>query len=54
VFYQNDMTQLYWRALTLREHVWHARDLRSKLAGIRTGVEVTSVPGWGRGGRLGV
>ena len=28
-------TRLFWNALTLRDHVWHRRDLRGKLAAIR-------------------
>jgi len=29
------LTQAYWRALTLREHLWHRRDLDAKLCSIR-------------------
>ncbi len=47
VFYQNDLAQLFWRAFTLRDHVWHARDLRGKLAAVRAGVEAASTRGWG-------
>ena len=47
VSYENDLTQLFWRAFTLREHVWHARNLSGKLAAIRTAVETAVVPGWG-------
>jgi len=47
VSYGNDVTQLFWRAFTLRDHVWHRRDLTGKLAAIRTAVEPSSMPGWG-------
>ncbi|MGE0388201.1 MAG: phenylacetate--CoA ligase family protein [Gammaproteobacteria bacterium] len=30
-----DIGQLYWRALTLRDHQWHRRDLGAKLCAIR-------------------
>src|SRR5580692_6773842 len=45
-------TQL-WRALTLRDHAWHRRDLRAKLAVIRYTAEPAPPPhgarrrGWG-------
>ena len=29
------MTELFWRALTLREHLWHGRDFNQRLAAIR-------------------
>jgi len=29
------LVQTYWRALTLREHLWHGRDLDAKLCSIR-------------------
>ena len=31
------LTQLFWRAFTLRDHAWHARDLDAKLGAIRYG-----------------
>lgn len=30
-----DLTQLFWQAFNLRDHLWHRRDLRLKLATIR-------------------
>ncbi len=30
-----DLTQFMWRAFTLRDHLWHRRDLTGKLAAIR-------------------
>lgn len=40
-------TQLLWHALLLREHLWHGRDLRGKLAAIRSKTADLSVPDWG-------
>lgn len=31
----SDVTTLFWRAITLRDHAWHRRDLDAKLAAIR-------------------
>lgn len=31
----SEVTTLFWRALTLRDHAWHRRDLAAKLATIR-------------------
>ncbi len=47
VAYDTDLTQLFWRAFTLRDHAWHGRDLAGKLAAIRTGVEAAALSGWG-------
>jgi phenylacetate-CoA ligase len=47
------VTQRLWRALTLRDHAWHRRDLRAKLAVIRHTAEPAPPPhgarrrGWG-------
>lgn len=38
---------LFWKALTLREHVWHRRDLGAKLSAIRQGVSETENDNWG-------
>lgn len=40
-------TQIMWHALLLREHVWHARDLRGKLAAIRSNTVDGEAPNWG-------
>ncbi len=40
-------TQIMWRALLLREHVWHDRDLRGKLAAIRSNTVDGEAPNWG-------
>jgi phenylacetate-CoA ligase len=34
---KTQLSQLFWHALTLREHLWHRRDLSGKLAAIRRG-----------------
>ncbi len=46
-FYQTDLTQHFWRALTLREHFWQQRDFRGSLASIRSNVEIGQAPNWG-------
>ncbi len=40
-------TQLMWNALLLRDHLWHGRELRGKLAAIRTLTENASYDRWG-------
>lgn len=52
--FKTDLTQLYWQAVTLRDHAWHARDFGGTLAGIRwypDGVaaypEGLRLPDWG-------
>lgn len=40
-------TQLLWQALLLRDHLWHRRDLRGKLAAIRSKTADAHVPNWG-------
>lgn len=46
-FRSNDLCQLFWRAITLREHLWHGRHLQGKLAVIRARVESGERRGWG-------
>ena len=41
------LSQLFWNAITLREHLWHRRRMDGKLAGIRHGKPARS-PTWGR------
>lgn len=33
--YRNNIDRLFWHAITLRDHLWHRRDARAKLAIIR-------------------
>ena len=50
-----DVTAFFWNALTLRDHLWHKRDLSGKLASIRIrpggltnlSADGTTVPDWG-------
>lgn len=46
-FCKSEITYLFWRALTLRDHLWHQRDLDGKLAVIRTTTNETEGAGWG-------
>lgn len=41
------ITQFFWNAITLRDHLWHGRDLMGKLASVRTTVKDGSGSGWG-------
>ncbi|HUJ85932.1 MAG TPA: AMP-binding protein [Burkholderiales bacterium] len=41
------LTTLLWNAFTLRDHRWHGRDLRRKLAVIRQGLAPGEAPNWG-------
>jgi len=41
------LTQFFWNAITLRDHLWHDRDLMGKLASIRTTVRDGHSNGWG-------
>jgi phenylacetate-CoA ligase len=38
---------LFWRALTLRDHAWHGRDLSRKLAVVRQGASAGTSRDWG-------
>ena len=44
---KTQVTQLMWNAITLRDHVWHRRDLSGRLAAIRHGVPTGEFAGWG-------
>jgi phenylacetate-CoA ligase len=46
-FLQTEVTQLFWNALTLREHLWQERDFSGKLAAIRIKVKEGHWPDWG-------
>jgi phenylacetate-CoA ligase len=41
------LVEIWWRAFTLRDHVWHRRDLAAKLAAIRVGASPGRGEGWG-------
>jgi phenylacetate-CoA ligase len=38
---------LYWNVFTLRDHLWHRRDVSRKLAVIRHGSKLDRAPNWG-------
>jgi phenylacetate-CoA ligase len=42
-----DITQFFWCIYTMRDHLWHKRDLSGKLAAIRTTVKDGISEGWG-------
>jgi phenylacetate-CoA ligase len=44
---KTDLAMLFWKAITLRDSLWHARDLRGKLAAIRVGAQRQESPMWG-------
>ncbi len=46
-YLQTDLTMLFWRVLTLREHLWQGRDFSGKLAAIRSNVERGRSSTWG-------
>ena len=46
-FLQTAAAQLFWNALTLREHLWQRRNFSGKLAAIRVKVEEGRWPDWG-------
>jgi len=41
------VTELFWNAFTLRDHLWHRRNLLGKLAAIRHGVTPGESDNWG-------
>ncbi len=45
--YGTDLTNLFWRAHGLRDHLWHRRDFAATLCAIRSRVEDSVQPGWG-------
>ena len=46
-YLQTDLTRLFWRVLTLREHLWQGRDFSGKLAAIRSNVQHGQASTWG-------
>ncbi len=41
------LNDLWWRALSLRDHLWQQRDFSGKLAVIRTRIRDRTAPSWG-------
>lgn len=46
-FRSNDLKQLYWHALTLRDHLWHDRDFSAKFGAIRITSDNARHEHWG-------
>lgn len=46
-FQSTGVTRLMWQAMTLRDHVWHRRDLSLKLASIGDFKSPAELPNWG-------
>lgn len=46
-YYGTELTRFHWHACTLREHIWHDRDIGGRLAVIRMGIPNTLNPTWG-------
>lgn len=44
---KTQLTALYWTAFTLRDHLWHERDLGAKLAVIRAHLHEGEAASWG-------
>jgi phenylacetate-CoA ligase len=47
VTFGTELTQFFWNALLVREHLWHQRDFSGKLAAIRSKTENASLANWG-------
>ncbi|MBI2727865.1 MAG: phenylacetate--CoA ligase family protein [Polaromonas sp.] len=46
--YRTAVNQLFWLATTLREHLWHGRDSKGRLAIVRANLpEAFDLPAWG-------
>ena len=45
---KTQLSEFFWNALTLRENLWHGRDLHRKLAAVRHGVPQQEAPSWSR------
>ena len=44
---KTELALLFWKAITVRDTLWHGRDLRGKLAAIRVGAERQESRNWG-------
>jgi phenylacetate-CoA ligase len=47
VYRSTGLTTLLWRAITLRDHDWHRRDYRGRLAAVRWAPDHSASAGWG-------
>ena len=46
-YFGTQFSQFIWQALTLRDHLWHKRDFKGKLAVLRTRIERKVLNSWG-------
>lgn len=46
-FLHTELNGMFWRAFTLREHLWQRRDFSGRLGSIRSRVDQAVTPGWG-------
>lgn len=44
---KTELAMLFWKAITVRDALWHGRDLNGKLAAIRVGATRQEAPSWG-------
>lgn len=45
-FISTDLTNFYWQAFNLRDHLWHERDLTQKLVVVRVGTPAGRMKNW--------
>lgn len=46
-YFGSQYSQFVWQALTLRDHLWHRRDFKGKLAVLRVGTRNGALNNWG-------
>lgn len=46
-YFSSNLSQFWWRTVTLREHLWHQRDFAGKLAVIRVNIKNSKHESWG-------
>ncbi|MBA3033953.1 MAG: phenylacetate--CoA ligase family protein [Gammaproteobacteria bacterium] len=46
-YFGTELAQYFWQAFTLREHVWHGRDIMGRMAAIRSELDDAVAPTWG-------
>ena len=47
VYYGTELKRFFWRVFTMRDHLWHRRDLSATLASIRKNAREKERDGWG-------
>lgn len=45
-FLATDLTNFFWHAFTLRDHLWHRRDFRQTMLAVREGDKLRHEPNW--------